>query len=94
MKKMSEQMNNWKNANVNYPVILIKYEKIGEHITEIENLLGLKFKIPFKERQTDQKLINQYVKKYNLTRFNNSIKNTKETYNNMPDFKVIYPKKT
>lgn len=93
MEKMSEQMNNWKNADVNYPVILIKYEKIGEHITEIENLLGLKFKIPYQSRKTDQKMINFYTNKYNLSKYSESIKNTREVYDSMPDFKIIYPGK-
>lgn len=93
MEKMIEQMNNWKNAKVNYPIILIKYEKIGEHITEIENLLGLKFKIPYQARKTDQKMINFYTKKYNLSKYSESIKKTREVYDSMPDFKIIYPDK-
>jgi hypothetical protein len=93
MEKMIEQMNNWKNANVNYPVVLIKYEKIGEHISEIENLLSLQFKIPYQSRKTDQKMINFFTKKYNLSEYSESIKKTREVYDSMPDFKIIYPGK-
>ena len=92
LEKMSEQMNNWKNANVNYPVILIKYEKINDYIVDLEKFFDTKFEIEFRQRKTDEEKINWYSKKFNFKRIQSTLQKTIREYENMPDFQIIQPK--
>lgn len=89
--KIEEQMDCWKNAKVNYPIILIKYEKIEENIDKIQKTLDTEFKYEFKKRKTDEEMIEFYEKKYNLKKIKDTIQSAQNKYNEMPDFEIIYP---
>ena len=92
-EKITEQMRNWLNAEVNYPILFIKYEKINENINNIFKELSAEIVLPFTNRQTDINLIKMYYDKYHLKRFKETIDIAISEYNKLPDFKILYPKK-
>jgi hypothetical protein len=91
VEKMEEQMDCWRNAKVNYPIILIKYEKIEENLDKIQKTLDTEFKYELKKRKTDKKMIEFYQNKYNLEKIEDTIQSARNKYNEMPDFEIIYP---
>lgn len=91
VEKMEEQMDCWRNAKVNYPIILIKYEKIEENLDKIQKTLDTEFKYELKKRKTDKKMIEFYQNKYNLKKIEDTIQSARNKYNEMPDFEIIYP---
>ena len=91
LENMIKQMNNWKNTKVNYPIILVKYEKMSENIHKLFSVVNSNIYHKFTSRRTNKNTINSYYGKYNLGMYSSIIERARTTYNSMPDYHIIYP---
>lgn len=87
---MKEQMLYWSQSNVNFPILLIKYETFHKYINEFCNIFNIDsntvdFCDPNKEIDVNM------CEKFKIDMTTTNYKNAVEMYNSLPEFKIIYP---
>jgi len=91
---MKQQVNNWSHPQVDFPVILVRYEKLHEHANKIMKLLGIDYDLAEKVHRVNWFDVDKYK---DLCKFNDcmdEIHDLVKEYEKLPDFEIIWPDKS
>lgn len=92
LKQMSQQIKNWTNPNVNYPVILIKYESLETNIPKLCQYLGIDtIDFVFKKKNDRTELRKFYLDLIQEKKLTQSFNQLNQQYHSLPDFQIIEP---